>query len=133
MSNINAALGISQLKRIDLFKSKRISLVEGYKLYLSSCNEITFFDLDYKNIMPHIFAIKVEKRNSLREYLSKENIETGIHYFPNHCLTKYKSSYSLPKSDLIYSKIITLPLHVDLTLKDVQRVSKSIIQFYNLC
>ena len=133
MSNINAALGFSQLKRIDLFKSKRNSLVEGYKLYLSSCNEITFFDLDYKNIMPHIFAIKVEKRNSLREYLSKENIETGIHYLPNHRLTKYKSSFSLPKSDLIYSKIITLPLHVDLTLKDVQRVSESIIQFYNLC
>ena len=131
MSNINAALGLSQLKRIDLFKDKRNLLVKEYMLKLSSCKLITFFDLDYKNIMPHIFAVKVENRDSLRKYLLEENIETGIHYFPNHNLSKYDSSFSLPISDLLYSKLITLPLHYDLTLKEVNRVASSIIQFYN--
>ena len=132
MSNINAAIGIEQLKRIEFFKEKRQLIVQRYIKILSPINEVKFLNLNYKEIISHIFVIKVKNRDGLRDYLLKYGIECGIHYKPNHMLQMYLNSLTtLPITESIYKEIISLPCHVDLSLLEQDYVIQKIGEFYN--
>ena len=130
MSNIMASIGIVQLNRVDEFKSKRQQIAKKYIHGLSSIQDICFLDFDFNEVLPHIFVIKAKKREKLREYLISNNIECGIHYKPNHLLSKYKIDISLPITEKIYDEILTLPCHFDLTLEEQDFIIKIIIGFY---
>ena len=60
-----------------------------------------------------------------------KNIECGIHYKPNHMLTKYKSNYSLPVVEKIYEEILTIPCQLDLTREEQDYVIKVMKDFFN--
>ena len=63
----------------------------------------------------------------MRRILNKNNIETGIHYKPNHLLTiYYDKKNKLPVTEKIYSEILTLPLHPELKHKDITKISNLI-------
>lgn len=130
MSNIFAAIGREQLRKIDHIREKRQQIVNYYLKNLE-LKEITFLPLDYPNIISHIFVIKAQNRDKLREYLISNNIECGIHYKPNHLLSRYRSSYSLPITEKIYEQIITLPCHVDLSEDEQKFIIKKIEEFYS--
>ncbi len=130
MSNIFAAIGREQLKKIDQIREKRGRAINYYLQNLNS-PEITFLPLDYPNIITHIFVVKAQRRDELRAYLISNNIECGIHYKPNHLLTKYKSSYSLPITEKIYEEILTLPCHTDLSEDEQKIIIKKIEEFYS--
>jgi dTDP-4-amino-4,6-dideoxygalactose transaminase len=129
MSNIMAAIGRVQLQRINEFKQKRQKIAKNYISRLE-IDEIEFLKLDYDNIIPHIFVIKVKDRNNLIKYLIKNCIECGIHYKPNHLLTKYRTNYSLPVAERLYEKIISLPCHYDLTEEQQNFVINKVKEFY---
>ena len=132
MSNINAAIGIEQLKKIELFKEKRQLIVQQYIERLSPINEVNFLNLNYKEIIPHIFVIKVKNRDGLRGCLLKSGIECGIHYKPNHMLEMYSNPLTaLPVTESLYKEIISLPCHFDLTHDEQEIVVAKIKEFYN--
>lgn len=133
MSNIMAAIGKVQLKRFDSFKSKRQNLAKLYKKKLSGLNSILLNDHDYSEIVPHIYSLRVlnNQRDNLKNYLEKNNIQTGIHYKPNHLLDFYKSNYELKFTEEIYDQLITLPLHFDLEFSDVDLICSHIINFFH--
>jgi dTDP-4-amino-4,6-dideoxygalactose transaminase len=131
MSNIMASIGIVQLKKFNYFQSQRKELAKLYQKLLSDISEIEIIDIDYDLITPHIFAIKVKNNNRdfLKTKLEKNNIQTGIHYYPNHLL-KFYSNYPLPKTELIYPTLLTLPLHPDLKKADINYICKVIKSFF---
>lgn len=130
MSNVFAAIGRVQLTRIESFKTKRQSIAKRYVQMLSDIREIEFLDYDFDAILPHIFVIKAQKRDALREFLIATNIECGIHYKPNHLLSKYRSGYDLPITEQIYDTVLTLPCHVDLTEEEQSYVITKVEEFY---
>ncbi len=129
MSNIMAAIGSVQLKKIDKIVAKRQSIAKYYVASLQDVDGVSILDFDYDNIVSHIFVIKAKDRDALREHLLANEIECGIHYKPNHMLSKYKSD-SLPVTEKIYEEILTLPCQFDLEKEDQERVIKSIKDFY---
>jgi len=131
MSNIFAAIGIAQLKKIDKIEKTRKIIVNYYLENLKDINELSILNFDYNEIISHIFVIKTNKRDKLREYLLSKNIECGIHYKPNHMLTKYKTEYSLPIVEKVYEQILTLPCQLDLTQEEQEFVVKTIKDFFN--
>ena len=131
MSNIMAAIGIVQINRINEFKKTRQLIAKKYNKELSNIEEIAFLDFNFDEVLPHIFVVKVKNRNKLREYLIKNNIECGIHYKPNHMLSKYQSEYKLPITEEIYEEILTLPCHFDLTNDEQNYVINKIKDFFN--
>jgi dTDP-4-amino-4,6-dideoxygalactose transaminase len=131
MSNINAAIGIEQLKRINKFTQKRQEIVQYYLNAIKPLSELTALSLDYHEIVSHIFVIKAVNRDGLRQHLLDNDIECGIHYKPNHALTRYKTNAKLPITNKIYQKILTLPCHVDLSLEEQSYVVDKIKDFYN--
>ena len=128
MSDIMAAIGIEQLSRFSDFSSKRKKLASRYVENLKNHTGIGLFDYDYESITPHIFPItlKVDDRDQIRTLLLDENVQTGIHYFPNHLLSLFSNKpdlAELPVTSSIFPKLLTLPLHPDLTINDVDFVS----------
>jgi dTDP-4-amino-4,6-dideoxygalactose transaminase len=132
MSNIFAAIGIEQLKKIDTIEKKRKEIVNYYLENLKNLEKITILNFDYDDIISHIFVIKTTKRDALREYLLSKNIECGIHYKPNHLLSKYATQYSLPTVEKVYDQILTLPCQLDLIKEEQEFVVKTIKEFFNV-
>lgn len=135
MSNINAAIGLTQLNRFNDLKKVRQKIAKLYDQKFKDEEKIVIFDNNYDEIVPHIYVIKIPKLNNrdiLREDLLKNGIETGIHYFPNHLLSLYKNKNdNLPGTEEIFRELLTLPLHPDLTGEDIKKVSKTLISLLN--
>ena len=133
MNDIMAAIGIEQLKRIDYLINKRKKLCFSYQKYLSSNNLVQMLSLDYNQIASHIFVVKLPSfvnRDNIKKSLLDKAIQTGIHYFPNHRLDYFSMNgiQSLDATDAIYPRLITLPLHPNLTLKDVKYICDCLIE-----
>jgi dTDP-4-amino-4,6-dideoxygalactose transaminase len=126
MSNLNAALGRSQLRRFESdFAPRRVHLAERYVELLAGIPGLRHLNLDYGPIVPHIFPVFIAdgKRDFVRDALRAENIESGIHYKPNHLLTFYRGGkISLPVAEELYAQMLTLPLHFELTDSEQDRV-----------
>jgi len=128
MSNIMAAIGRVQLKRFEKeFKNKRISLFNNYKSALEKIEGIRPLSVLSNRpclIIPHIMPVKIldNKRDEVRKALSRENIQTGIHYFPNHLLSKYKGP-ELPVTERLYSELLSLPLHPEINNNDIEKIT----------
>ena len=129
MSNIFAAIGRVQLKRFDLeFSPIRKLIAKKYIELLSENTDVRLLKINYEFIIPHIFPILVKKnkRNTLINSLRENNIQFGMHYKPNHLLQKFKINYSLRISESSYKEIITLPIHPEISISDVEKICKII-------
>ena len=129
MSNINAAIGLEQLKKIKFIEKKRKSLAKFYDQNLQEIKNVESFSQNYNDVLPHIFPVLFSNnqiRNKIRDELKNSGIETGLHYKPNHLLKFYNSNNKLKISEDIYKRILTLPLHIDLTYRDIEKICKII-------
>lgn len=131
MSNIMASIGLEQLKRFPEMLAIRQSLAKEYDNQLKGHPRIHVIEHDYSNVVPHIYVIQISgltDRQRLQESLSMQGIQTGIHYQPNHRLDYFKQSNAiqLPVTEKVFNEILTLPLHVDLTVSDIKYVSQAL-------
>lgn len=123
MSNIFAAIGRVQLSRLDTeFAPRRKAIAKKYTSLLSGNSNIQLIPMNYDDIIPHIFPILVlnNQRERLMQLFNDNGVQYGIQYRPNHLLSFFKTSYNLPVTEDIYSKILTIPLHPDLSEADVE-------------
>ena len=129
MSDIMAAIGIEQLKKFEVsFKKRRKELNKYYRHKLEKNKNIMLFDTDLDNVVPHIFPIRLEsdRKKILMKKLKENEIQSGLHYKPNHLLSFFKTKYNLPVSETVYPQLITLPFHVDLKRKEIDLICKII-------
>lgn len=128
MSNIMASIGLAQLIKFSTLKKKRQDIAKYYFSLLSNNINIRLLNLDFDSIVPHIFPIIIKNgtRDKIKNILLENNIQTGIHYKPNHLLSFYKSN-NLTKTENIYLCLLTLPLHPDITFEQAEYISKIII------
>lgn len=127
MSNIMAAIGVEQLKRFDGFAAIRQSRAKLYDELLQGQDDIITLKRDYDTVVPHIYVVRIKgltDRKGLQDALLKENIQTGIHYQPNHSLTMFKKPETapFPVTDAISPEMLTLPLHPEVSEADVKYI-----------
>lgn len=126
MSNLNAALGRSQLRRLPgEFAPRRVQLARRYVELLDGLPGLRHLNLDYGPIVPHIFPVFISdgRRDAVRAALRAENIESGIHYKPSHLLSLYGGGRTrLPVAEELYAQMLSLPLHYELTDAEQDRV-----------
>lgn len=126
MSDINAAIGRVQLNRLEVeFGPKRQLLVKRYQELLENIEGVELFRINLEEAVPHIMPVRVlgGMRDEIRGKLEERGIEVGMHYKPGHLLTRFRAKYSLPVTERLYEELLTLPLHVDLELTDVEEVT----------
>jgi dTDP-4-amino-4,6-dideoxygalactose transaminase len=133
LSNLMAAVGRVQLRRLEgEFKPRRIALAQKYRWALGDMPDLQLLEGDLGAIIPFVFTVRVlnGKRNGLRQFLREREIETGIHYKPNHLLSLFGGGREpLPVTEKLYEEVLTLPLHAGLTEADVDHVTGAVQEF----
>ena len=119
MSNLMAAIGVEQLKKSERIFKTRQKIANLYDSLLKDFPGVTILKRDYKNIVPHIYVIKVEglnDRGALQSSFLDKGIEVGYHYKPNHHLGFFsKQKLKLPITDERMTRfMITLEEGIDL-------------------
>lgn len=140
LNEVQAALGISQLKRVEEGIERRIEAAHYYTKKLSSPalrGIIPPYEaLDRSHIF-HLYAIKIQKdvagitRDELFTKLLGNEIEASVHYTPLHLLSFYKKfldgkSNTFPVAEQVYEQILSLPLFPTLTKKNIDFITKKI-------
>jgi len=135
MSNINAAIGLEQLKKVDSFINRRREICRRYDRAFKDVTPIRCLPVNYDEVAPHIYVIRVKngRRDRIIYYLKERNIETGINYIPNHLHKLYADkAVHLPETEKAYQEILTLPLHCDLSNDDVDEVIEGVVNGLNM-
>lgn len=126
MTDLQAALGISQLKRISNFLEKRHSLAYRYATTLTQKpykDHITITPL-YDKSAYHLFVIhfqNIEKRDFAYHFLKQHGIETQVHYVPLYKFELYRKilgEISLPGAEMYYQGCLSIPIYPNLTQDD---------------
>lgn len=140
MTEIAAAIGLEQLKKLSRFNKSRISNAEFLNTQLADLHEIAipFIPKGYTHVF-HQYTILIKKgsneRDKLTHYLNKNGVETGIYYpIPIHKQEFIKKMYpelDFPDSEKIASQVLSLPIHPSLTKKDLKKIIGLIKNFFN--
>lgn len=135
MSNINAAIGLAQIEKFPMFMNKKKEIVKKYDEAFGKINGVELLKRDYANTAFFNYIIKVRKargaRNELMEFLKKRNIDSGVHYIPNHLQPFFKEyRRNLPVTQRVWNEIITLPLYYDMRDEDIDAVIGSVREFF---
>ncbi|MBF0474431.1 MAG: DegT/DnrJ/EryC1/StrS family aminotransferase [Deltaproteobacteria bacterium] len=133
LGNINAAIGLAQLAKLEGFIKKRQDICRRYDQALADMAEIATLAGDYHTTAPHVYVIRVlnGRRDQLQDHLKSLDIETGINYVPNHIQPFYAHlKLDLPVTETVFKEILTLPLHVKLSDTDVERVIAGVRGFF---
>ena len=136
MTDIQAALGLSQFKRIDDFVNLRHTIVEKYNdslrkewITLPKQNKDTISSF-HLYIIRIKFENKVISRSQLFEKLRNEGVMVNLHYIPIYKHPYYaKLGYNeidYPNAELYYKEAISIPIYSSLTMDDILKVIDTI-------
>lgn len=139
MTDLHAAVGIAQLKKLEDMWQKRKEIARSYTEAFGEIQEIeTPVVKEDRESAWHLYVIKLKTemlkidRNHFIDELKKRGIGTSVHFIPLHRHPYYRrnfkcKSWEFPVSDRSYERIISLPIYPSMTEKDVDRVINSVI------
>lgn len=131
LTDLQAALGASQLTRLDEFVSKRNLLASRYHELLSELpvSPVEIQEDNYSSY--HLFIIRLDNRSIRRktfDTLKSNGVGVNVHYIPIYWQPFYRekgfSKGYCPNAESFYNSIITLPLFPDLTVQEQDQVVK---------
>ncbi|MGI8952499.1 MAG: UDP-4-amino-4,6-dideoxy-N-acetyl-beta-L-altrosamine transaminase [Chitinophagaceae bacterium] len=133
LPDMNAALGISQLKRADENLKKRIAIAKKY--------DEAFLNKNIQLIKPpacikhayHLYVIQINNRKNLYDHLKKYQIFSQVHYIPVYMQPYYKElgfkAECFPNANAYYEKCLSLPMYPTLTEKEQNFVIETLLSF----
>ncbi len=134
ITDIQAALGNSQLKKADERLERRREIARKYK------RELAGLPVDFQYIPEnrqhawHLFVILTEKRKELYDYLHKNGILVQVHYIPVHLLDYYTrlgwKKGDFPLAEAYYEKTLSLPMYPSLKEEEQEYVIEKIKDFF---
>ena len=132
LTDIQCALGITQLAKNDKGVARRNEIAKKYKEAFKG--KIKFQSLPKGSYNAHhLFVIEVEKRKELYDYLRAFKIYTQVHYIPVHTLPYYQEigydEADLSNSEKYYSRCLSLPMYPSLTKEEQEFVIEKILSF----
>jgi UDP-4-amino-4,6-dideoxy-N-acetyl-beta-L-altrosamine transaminase len=139
LSEIQAALGVSQLKKLDKFISKRKRLAKNYDDMLSGKPGIQLTQRQFRDSSAHhLYILLVDfsmvsiSRNSLMEKLRSLGIGTQVHYRPIPTQPYYQkrgfTTQDIPNANEYYSKCLSLPLYPNLSSREQRKIVREILK-----
>ncbi len=135
MTEVEAAIGISQLKRLDGLDESRIRNAEIITKGIWGMEGITAPKVDSKSKhVFHQYVIKSERRDELQKYLFRNGIETAVHYpMPITKQPVYENlgygSVAVPNADQASKKVLSLPVHPSLRKDELEKIVEKVKSF----
>jgi dTDP-4-amino-4,6-dideoxygalactose transaminase len=127
MNEFSAAIGLTQLKKLNSTNKIRKNIAKIYDKELCLERKIPYS----QNCSYHIYWIQVNNRTKFRKKMEEMNIETGIHYRPIHTFTMYKNTAKIPITEKISKKIVSIPIHPNLTENNIDKIIVNVNRFAN--
>jgi dTDP-4-amino-4,6-dideoxygalactose transaminase len=136
-SNINGALGITQLSKLEKMNAKRKEIATYYISELSGINGLDFLKVtEGAETNWHLFGILVpsEKRYWIMDALRAEGIMSNVHYTPLHRNKYYQhlgSDLDFPGSMNFYKRLLRIPIYPSLTLTERELVVDAVKKVFS--
>jgi len=126
MTDIQAAIGVAQLGKLEALTEKRIANANFFSRELSAAVQVPVVPPGYRHVF-HQYTIRVRgDRDRIVEQLKARGIGTGIYYpIPIHRQPFYLQmgfQDSLPVSEMLAQQVISLPAHPGLSQADLERI-----------
>jgi dTDP-4-amino-4,6-dideoxygalactose transaminase len=138
MTDIQAAIGLHQLRKVDTFQNVRRTIAETYNQAFADLDEITI-PVETKDVNSawHLYAIRLNldmliiDRSQFIEELKKRNIGSSVHFIPLHTQPYYRDKYGYAPADYPvayteYQRLVSLPINLRLTEKDLADVIEAV-------
>jgi len=126
MTELQAALGVSQMQRLDDFVARRNILGERYENLLDGLDLVKPSKIENNLSAMHLYPIQVKNRTAIFNKLRKEGVGVNVHYIPIHLQSFYLSmgfNYGdFPKSESFYEQAISLPLYFSMTIEQQNNI-----------
>lgn len=135
MTDINAAIGLAQLRRYDSeILAKKEQIIKWYEENLGEIKtlELPKFEIEDKKSSLHLYMIRIKgadsnKRNKIIQKLAEEGVSTNVHFQPLPLLTAYKNiglkMENYPEAYKMHENQISLPLHNFVNEEDVKYIA----------
>jgi len=134
LTDFQAALGTSQLKRADDGLAKRRQIAKEYNDAFQNKSFIKGQSGVIDGHAYHLYVIEVENRLGLYNYLRSNNIFAQIHYIPCHLMPYYRElgykEGDLPHAENYYKHCISLPMYPTLTVEEQNYVIEKVNEFF---
>ncbi len=135
LTDFQAALGISQLKRADEGIERRRVIAQRYKEVFAGKNFILGQSGVVEGHAYHLYVIEVQDILGLYNYLREQKIFAQIHYIPCHLMPYYRQQGwqegDLVQAERYYKGCISLPMYPTLTDDELERVIDAIIKYHH--
>ncbi len=135
ITDFQAALGISQLKRADLGINKRKEIVALYEREFAMKSFVKVQTGVVQGHAYHLYIVEFEERDGLIQYLRDFNIFAQVHYIPVHLMPYYRQfgwkDGDMPVAENYYEHCLSVPIYPTLTVDEQDFVIAKIDEFYN--
>ena len=131
MDGLQGAILRVKLRHLDAWTDARRAHAERYDALLADSDLKTPTVMPYSHHVYHIYAVQAQQRDLLQQKLNEQGIQTGIHYpIPVHLQAAYSDlGYKLgdfPHSERAAGRVLSLPMHADLTSAQINTVAESL-------
>jgi len=138
MTDIQASLGIQQLKRLAGFQKRRREVVALYEQGFKDLEALELpVERSWAESSWHLYVLRLRlealniDRNAFIEELTARNIGTSVHYLPVHMHPYYRDKYGYKPEDIpvaanAFTRMLSLPLHPGLSDRDVADVIQAV-------
>lgn len=140
MTDIQASLGLQQLRKLDSFQARRREIVQRYHQAFACLPELQI-PVERANVEHawHLYVLRLNldrlqiNRAQFIEALKTLNIGTSVHFIPVHLHPYYRDKYSFQPTDFPvafreYQRIVSIPLYPRMSDRDVQDVIEAVTQ-----
>ncbi|SMO55258.1 perosamine synthetase [Balnearium lithotrophicum] len=138
-TDINSALGLAQLKKLEWMWKEREKIANKYNEAFGECEELIPYKVKKDRVSSwHLYPLKLNlkalkiDRNQFIEKLKRRGIGTSVHFIPLYRFTYYKrrfnySTKEFPNSEWIFERVLSLPIFPGMTKEEVNYVIENVI------
>jgi UDP-4-amino-4,6-dideoxy-N-acetyl-beta-L-altrosamine transaminase len=136
-TDIQCALGLTQLAKLERFSTRRRSLAAAYDALLAPLAPVVRPVAQQSGCLPtlHLYPVLIDfkscglSRATVMDRLARQGIGTQVHYYPVHRQRYYAERYGrldLPGADRYYDRVLSLPFFASMAIGDVGRVVETL-------
>ncbi len=125
MSNVNAAIGLAQLRRFPEIAEKKRKVARQYDALLAECHFVRSFPRNYEEIVPFIYPVRVSssRRDGMIEHFGRHGIHADLRYSPCHQEPLFiQERLDLSVTEAVAREVICLPIYADLKAGEVEEI-----------